>query len=282
MINEAFNLYNNTCVECSQLVTRRYSTSFSIGIRLFDKEYRAPICAIYGFVRFADEIVDTFHQYDKAQLLATFKANTYSAIAEKISLNPILHAFQQVVHLYNIPLEYIDAFFSSMEMDLHFNTYEDSKYKAYIYGSAEVIGLMCLKVFCYNQKEHFEDLELAARALGSAFQKVNFLRDMKSDYEERGRTYFPNIDFSKFSEEEKAAIELDIQKDFELAYEGIKHLPKSCRLGVYVAYKYYLNLLNKIQHTASTQLVTQRLRIGNSNKLYILLKSYLRSSFNIL
>ena len=282
MITAANLLYNNTCLECSQLVTKRYSTSFSIGIRLFEKAYRAPVAGIYGFVRFADEIVDTFHDFDKKALLEKFKVETFIAIRDRISLNPILHAFQEVVHTYNIPLEYIHAFFDSMEMDLYFHMYEDSKYQHYIYGSAEVIGLMCLKVFCYNTDAASEPLEQAARRLGAAFQKVNFLRDMKSDFEERGRVYFPNVDFENFTSAEKLAIEEDIQLDFDLAYEGIKKLPKSCRLGVYVAYKYYLNLFSKIKKTSSEILVKERLRINNGSKMYILFKSYLRSSFNLL
>lgn len=275
-------LYNNTCMECSQLITKRYSTSFSLGIRLFDKELRAPICGIYGFVRFADEIVDTFHQHNKKQLLDQFRADTYRAIEEQISLNPVLNAFQAVVNEYNIDRELIDSFLFSMEMDLHFHTYEDSLYKKYIYGSAEVVGLMCLKVFCKGDATEYERLKPAACSLGSAFQKVNFLRDMRSDYAERGRVYFPNVDYTQFDDLIKRDIEADIQRDFDDAYRGILQLPAGCRLGVYVAYKYYLNLFYKIKKSPAKRIAEERIRIHNGNKMYILFKSMLRASFNIL
>jgi len=196
-------LYDNTCHECSQLITKRYSTSFSLGITMFDKKLRRQIYSIYGFVRFADEIVDTFHQHDKKELLKRFREETFRAIEEKISLNPVLHAFQEVVNVYQIDHKLIHAFLDSMEMDLHFSNYEDSMYKRYIYGSAEVVGLMCLRVFCSHKPGLYEELEPAACALGSAFQKVNFLRDMKSDFQERGRVYFPEVDYLKFDEQTK-------------------------------------------------------------------------------
>lgn len=217
-------LYNQVCQECSQHITKRYSTSFSMGIRVFDKQYRKPIYAIYGFVRFADEIVDTFHGYEKAGLLKRFRAETYQAIEERISLNPVLHAFQQVVHQYGIERELIDAFLDSMEMDLHFHTYEDALYKQYIYGSAEVVGLMCLRVFCQGDDAMYQRLKAPACSLGSAFQKINFLRDMKSDYAERGRVYFPGVDFEKFTEDDKAQIEADIKQDFDDALAGIRDI----------------------------------------------------------
>ncbi len=275
-------LYNDTCQECSQLITQRYSTSFSIGIRMFHKRFRQPIYAIYGFVRFADEIVDTFHQHDKKTLLDRFRKDTYLAIEEGISLNPVLHAFQQVVNQYKIEHELIDAFLDSMEMDLHFNTYEDSLYKKYIYGSAEVVGLMCLRVFCHDQEGLYDQLKDPACALGSAFQKVNFLRDMKSDYAERGRVYFPGVDYTQFNDEIKQEIEMDIRRDFEFAYQGIIQLPKGCRFGVYVAYKYYLNLFNKICKAPAERVAEERIRIPNGGKLYILGKSMIRAQFNIL
>jgi phytoene synthase len=275
-------LYNDTCQECSQLITQRYSTSFSIGIRMFHKKFRQPIYAIYGFVRFADEIVDTFHTYDKKTLLDRFRHETYQAIEEGISLNPVLHAFQEVVNKYNIEIELIDAFLDSMEMDLHFQTYEDSLYKKYIYGSAEVVGLMCLRVFCHDQEGLYDKLKDPACALGSAFQKVNFLRDMKSDYAERGRVYFPGVDYTQFDDQIKQEIEEDIRRDFEFAYQGIIALPKGCRFGVYVAYKYYLNLFNKICKAPAKKVTEERIRIPNGGKLYILGKSMIRAQFNIL
>ncbi|MCH2044289.1 MAG: phytoene/squalene synthase family protein [Saprospiraceae bacterium] len=275
-------LYNNTCQECSRLITKRYSTSFSLGIRMFDKRFRSPICAIYGFVRFADEIVDTFHTYDKKNLLDRFRADTYQAIDEKISLNPVLNAFQEVVHLYSIDQELIDAFLYSMELDLYHDKYEDSLYKTYIYGSAEVVGLMCLKVFCEGNDEEYLKLRDDARSLGAAFQKINFLRDMKSDYDERGRTYFPGVDYTKFDNQIKKDIEEDIYQDFKNAYRGILGLPKGCRLGVYVAYKYYLNLFKKIQKAEAERVQEERIRVNNGKKMYILFKSMVRASFNIL
>ncbi|EJF52461.1 phytoene/squalene synthetase [Saprospira grandis DSM 2844] len=275
-------LYQDSCQACSQLITERYSTSFSLGIRMFSKRFRGPIYAIYGFVRFADEIVDTFHGHDKADLLERFRQDTYRAIEEKISLNPVLQAFQMVVNEYQIERELIDAFLYSMEMDLHFQRYEDSLYKKYIYGSAEVVGLMCLRVFCKDQPSLYEELKEPACALGSAFQKVNFLRDMKSDYAERGRVYFPGVDYKLFNDQIKAEIEADILQDFQLAYHGILGLPKGCRFGVYVAYKYYLNLFHKIKQSPADRVTEERIRIPNGSKLYILGKSMIRAQFNLL
>ncbi len=274
-------LYNDTCHECSRLITKRYSTSFSMGIRMFDSKFRKPIYAIYGFVRFADEIVDTFHKHDKKSLLDRFRADTYTAIEEKISLNPVLHAFQEVVNEYSIEKELIDAFLFSMEMDLHFHNYEDSLYKKYIYGSAEVVGLMCLKIFCKEYPGLYEKLHDSACALGSAFQKVNFLRDMRSDYTERGRVYFPGVDYTQFNDVIKKEIEADIQRDFEFAYQGIVQLPRGCRFGVYVAYKYYLKLFNKISHSPANRITEERIRIPNRGKIYILGKSIIRAQLNM-
>jgi len=274
-------LYSDTCHECSGLITRRYSTSFSLGIKMFDKKFRRSVYSIYGFVRFADEIVDTFHHYNKKNLLDRFRAETYLAIEERISLNPVLHAFQEVVNEYGIERELIGAFLDSMEMDLHFHTYEDSLYKKYIYGSAEVVGLMCLRVFCHKYSGLYDELKDSACALGSAFQKVNFLRDMRSDYAERGRVYFPGVDYTKFNDEVKKEIEADIQRDFEFAYQGIIRLPHGCRFGVYVAYKYYLNLFQKIARTPARRVTEVRIRIPNRSKLYILGKSLIRAQLNM-
>lgn len=275
-------LFDKTCVECSELITNRYSTSFSMGIKVFDKKFRAPIYAIYGFVRFADEIVDTFHEYPKADLLAKFKADTYTAIEQGISLNPVLHAFQDVVNTYGIDHELIDAFLYSMEMDLHFNTYEDSKYKEYIYGSAEVVGLMCLKVFVEGDQEIYENLKAPARALGSAFQKINFLRDMASDFDDRGRVYFPGVDFTKFDNQTKSDIEEDIKADFDYAYTGIIRLPKGARLGVYLAYIYYTNLFAKIKNSTALKVKEERIRVPDSRKFYLLFSSTIKHSLNLL
>lgn len=278
----AKNLYSQSCYECSKLITNRYSTSFSMGIRLFDKKLRMPICAVYGFVRFADEIVDTFHEHDKAELLHSFRQDTYKAIEEKISLNPILHSFQQVVHRYKIDMEHIDAFLDSMAMDLDDYVYTTDMYKKYIYGSAEVVGLMCLRVFCDGDEAQYQSLEASASSLGAAFQKVNFLRDIKSDYEDRGRVYFPNVDYHSFSEEDKKAIEADIRADFDHAYEGVIKLPKGARLGVYLAYVYYANLTKKISRESAEKLSDKRIRVSDSRKIMLLFKSSIKHQFNIL
>lgn len=275
-------LYDKTCSECSQLITNRYSTSFSLGIKVFDKKYRAPIYGIYGFVRFADEIVDTFHQYSKENLLQKFRKDTYEAIEEKISLNPVLHSFQQVVHTYGITHDLIDAFLDSMEMDLHFDRYQDSLYKKYIYGSAEVVGLMCLKVFCEGDEERYEHLKDSARSLGSAFQKINFLRDMKSDFAERGRVYFPGVDFNHFTNDDKVRIETDIKADFDHAYTGIVQLPEGARLGVYLAYVYYTNLFKKIKHATAARVKQERIRVNDSRKMYLLFSSAVKNRLNLL
>lgn len=275
-------LYDKTCAECSQLITNRYSTSFSLGIRVFDKKFRAPIYNIYGFVRFADEIVDTFHDFPKDSLLKKFRADTYQAIEQGVSLNPVLHSFQQVVREYGITMDLIDAFLDSMEMDLHFERYQDSLYKKYIYGSAEVVGLMCLKVFCHQQPDQYNHLKASAQSLGSAFQKINFLRDMKSDFAERGRVYFPGVDFNNFTNEDKIRIESDIKADFDHAYTGIVQLPEGARLGVYLAYVYYTNLFKKIKHATAAKVKEERIRVRDSRKMYLLFSSAVKNRLNIL
>jgi phytoene/squalene synthetase len=264
------------------LITKRYSTSFSLGIRLFHKRFRAPICGIYGFVRFADEIVDTFHDYPKSTLLQRFREDTKLAIEEGISLNPVLHSFQKVVHEYAIEWPLIDAFLKSMEMDLDNATYNESSYEEYIYGSAEVVGLMCLRVFCEKDDAAFQRLKEPARSLGSAFQKVNFLRDIKSDFEERGRVYFPGVDFRRFTQQDKTAIEQDIKADFDAALDGIRQLPKSSRLGVYLAYKYYTQLFAKIKKAPAQRIAQERFRVSDKRKIYLLFSSALRHQFNAL
>ena len=279
---DAIELYNKTTLECSKLITQRYSTSFTIGIKTLDKKFHLPIYGIYGFVRFADEIVDTFHQQDKSLLLQQFKEDTYRAIESGISLNPVLHAFQLIVNQYQIPLEYIEAFLISMEMDLDFKKYDDSKYQEYIYGSAEVVGLMCLKVFCEGNEALFEKLKTPACKLGSAFQKVNFLRDIKSDYEERGRVYFPGVDYSHFDKSVKTQIEGDIQKDFNDSLVGIEQLPSSAKLGVKVAYLYYQKLFDKIKNLPAETITQKRVRIPNSQKLSRLVGTYFENKLGIL
>ncbi len=276
------DLYNKVCRECSKHITNRYSTSFSMGIRVFDKRFRAPIYAVYGFVRFADEIVDTFHNYPKKQLLDRFRQDTYRAIEEGISLNPVLHAFQETVHQYGIERELIDAFLDSMEMDLHFDRYHDSLYKKYIYGSAEVVGLMCLRVFVEGDDEMYERLKAPACSLGAAFQKINFLRDMKSDFDERGRVYFPGVDYMRFCNEDKIEIEADIEKDFNDAYRGIVQLPEGARFGVYLAYIYYTNLFKKIRSAPAERVTKERIRVPNRRKAMLLFSSALRNSLNLL
>jgi len=275
-------LFNLTTFESSKIITQSYSTSFTLGIKTLQKRFHYPIYGIYGFVRYADEIVDTFHDYDKAALLKEFTQQTYQAIDQGISMNPVLHSFQLVVNEYNIEKELIDAFLKSMEMDLHFSEYEKAGYHEYIYGSAEVVGLMCLRVFCEGNDTQYQELKAPARSLGAAFQKVNFLRDLKSDYDDRGRIYFPGVDFDSFSHSAKEAIEQDIQKDFEHAYQGIINLPKGARLGVYLAYVYYLNLFKKIKNLPASQIKEERIRIPDRRKMLILAQTYFKHTMNVL
>jgi phytoene/squalene synthetase len=259
-------LYNDTCFECSKLITSRYSTSFTRGINAFDKRFRYPIYAIYGFVRYADEIVDTFHDHDQHQLINDFKEQAFKAIKEKVSLNPVLQSFQIVVNVYHIEDSLIGAFLKSMEMDLDKKAYDRDRYKIYIYGSAEVIGLMCLRVFCENNEELYRQLSPSARSLGSALQKINFLRDIKADYQERGRIYFPGVDFSNFTDEAKKQIEADIEKDLIAGFDGIKQLPTGVKLGVYIAYTYYQQLFRKMRRTPANFVMEKRIRISNTRK----------------
>ena len=275
-------LYDEVSLKCSELTTKRYSTSFSLGIFFLDKKLRAHIYSIYGFVRFADEIVDTFHDKDKPALLAKFKEDTYAAIRDGISLNPILHSFQRVVNTFHIRKEWIDRFLESMEMDLEKKEYSEEKYKTYILGSAEVVGLMCLHVFTDGNDAEFDRLKPYAMKLGSAFQKINFLRDVKADSEGLGRTYFPGIDLSHFTAAEKALIEADIQKDFDAGLEGIRMLPRSSRRGVYLAYYYYLRLFRKIRKMPPERILHERVRIPNIQKLYFMIKSNLKHQLNLI
>jgi 15-cis-phytoene synthase len=276
------SLYDKVAIKCSRLTTRAYSTSFSLGILCLDKKLRDPIYSIYGFVRFADEIVDTFHQFNKVELLEKFKTDTYHAIEEGISLNPILHSFQAAINKYNIEKELIDLFLRSMEMDLSLKTYDLNGYKQYILGSAEVVGLMCLRVFCNGDVNQYNELKPYAMKLGAAFQKINFLRDLQADYHGMGRTYFPELDFNEFNDHNKELIEKDIAEDFRVGLEGIKKLPRSSRFGVYVAYVYYLALFKKIKNTPSENVMQRRIRIRNAQKLSILAFSYVKHRFNLI
>ncbi|TDH27408.1 phytoene/squalene synthase family protein [Segetibacter sp. 3557_3] len=275
-------LFHEVSRECSKITTHRYSTSFGSAIKLLHQDMRAPIYNIYGFVRFADEIVDTFHEYDKAELLAEFKHETYKAIERKISLNPILHSFQQTINKYNVDHALIEAFFRSMEFDLDQTSYNTAAYREYIYGSAEVVGLMCLYIFCENDPVKYAELKPFAQSLGAAFQKVNFLRDLKADYQQLNRTYFPQVDFNNFTDEMKRQIEEEIGVDFEHAYEGIVQLPLKVRFGVYVAYKYYLSLFKKIKKTHPTSIMEQRIRIPNYSKAFIVVRAGVKNQLKLI
>lgn len=276
------DLYQNVSIRCSRMTTKAYSTSFSLGIRFLAKEMRDPIYAIYGFVRFADEIVDTFHGFDKGILLERFREDTYLAIDNGISLNPILQSFQRAVNDYGIDRECIETFLESMRMDLFQNEYTREEYEKYILGSAEVVGLMCLRVFLRGNAEEYERLKPYAMKLGSAFQKINFLRDLHADYQKLGRTYFPGVDLNAFSEDVKKEIEADIENDFKMGYEGIKQLPKDARFGVFVAYVYYYKLFRKIKNQPTHDILSRRVRISDRRKFALLFGSYVRHSFNLL
>jgi 15-cis-phytoene synthase len=275
-------LFDEISQKCSKLTTNTYSTSFSLGIRFLDKHLHAPIYSIYGFVRFADEIVDSFQGYDKAELLRAFKDETWKAIATKISLNPILNSFQTVVHTYNIEFDLIERFFESMEADLYEKTHTEESYNRYILGSAEVVGLMCLRVFTENNDALYQKLRRPAMKLGSAFQKVNFLRDINADYQLLGRTYFPGVNFSSFSMNEKEKIQQDIEMDFEEALAGIRNLPTSSRRGVYLAYFYYRKLFMMIKKTPAEYIMSVRIRIPNHTKIGLMFQSMVRHQLNIL
>lgn len=276
------HLFHFVSQHCSKITTEKYSTSFSSAIRLLHGSLRPSIYNIYGVVRFADEIVDTFHEHNKQELLADFRRQTFEAIDKKISLNPILHSFQLTVNEYNIDVRLVEAFFDSMEQDLNKTCYDAQGYNQYIYGSAEVVGLMCLYVFCEGDAITYKKLKPAAQALGAAFQKVNFLRDLKADYQDLNRTYFPGVDFRNFTASMKNKIEKEIEEDFERAYSGILQLPVKARFGVYVAFKYYLSLFKKIKKSQPALLMHNRIRIPNYSKAFIVMRAGVRSQFNIL
>ena len=275
-------IYEKISMDTSKSITRNYSTSFSLGIRFLEKDLREPIYNIYGFVRVADEIVDTFHDCPQKELLEEFRRDTNLAIQRKISTNPVLHSFQKAVNEYYIDQESIDTFLDSMEMDLSKIEYDQSKYEQYILGSAEVVGLMCLRVFVNKDKALYEQLKPSAMKLGAAFQKINFLRDLKDDYKDLGRMYFPDVDMTEFNDTIKAQLEKEIAADFHAGYLGIKQLPKSSRFGVYVAYIYYSKLLKSISKKPASQLLVERVRIPNHKKYALFFSSYLKHSFNLI
>jgi 15-cis-phytoene synthase len=276
------DLFHKVSYDCSKVVTENYSTSFSSAIQLLHKDLRVPIYNIYGFVRFADEIVDTFHQHNKIGLLNQFKAETFEAIEKGISLNPILNSFQKTVNQFAIDQQLIHAFFRSMESDLTQNNYDRQGYEEYIYGSAEVVGLMCLYVFCEGNTRQYEKLKFHARALGAAFQKVNFLRDIQYDFNDLSRLYFPGCDFHNFTEKDKVKIEEDIALDFKNAYQGILFLPIKARFGVYVAYKYYYSLFKKIRAIHHKEILRQRIRIPNYQKAFIILRASVKNGLRLI
>jgi 15-cis-phytoene synthase len=275
-------LFDELSYEISKKTTKKYSTSFSLGILALKPSIRPAIYAIYGFVRLADEIVDSFHDFDKKTLLMRFKKETQVALYEGISLNPILQSFQDTVHRYQIDYSLINQFLHSMEMDLEKMDYNSDLYKEYIYGSAEVVGLMCLQVFTNGDKEKYEKLKPFAMKLGSAFQKVNFLRDLNEDYKTLGRTYFPNIDMNVFDNRVKKAIENEIEIEFSEALTGIKMLPATSKFGVYLAFRYYLSLFKKIKKTAAENILQERIRIPNFQKMNVMMRSYVRYKIEIL
>jgi phytoene/squalene synthetase len=275
------NIFDQLSFDISKKTTRRYSTSFSLGIRFLAKDLRKPIYNIYGFVRFADEIVDSFHGFDKEKLLAQFKIDTHQAIAEGISLNPILNSFQETVNKYKIPIELIDTFLKSMEMDLDNYVHDQDSYEEYILGSAEVVGLMCLKVFVKGDESSYQKLKPQAMKLGSAFQKINFLRDLQADYKELGRTYFPGVDLNEFNNVVKKKIEADIEVDFAEGYQGILQLPKNARFGTYMAYIYYYKLFKKIKDTPAEIILHERVRIPDNKKYRLFISSYIKHSLNL-
>jgi len=276
------DLYKDVCYKCSKLVTNNYSTSFSLGVSLLHKDFVLPIHAIYGFVRFADEIVDTFHEHNKKELLDRFIKDTHDAIADKISLNPILHSFQDTVNKYKIDVQLIDTFLASMQMDLDKTNYNKEGYEKYILGSAEVVGLMCLKIFVEGDEQKYQELKHDAMKLGSAFQKINFLRDLKADVHMLGRSYFPGFDANNFNNTTKKEIEKDIQQDFDAGLRGIKMLPKKARLGVYLAYIYYIALFKKIQNTSPDKVISSRIRIPDARKYALFVGSYFKHHFNLI
>jgi phytoene synthase len=276
------DLYRKNNLDCSRITTRNYSTSFSLGVRMLSPKYREGIYSIYGFVRYADEIVDTFFDQDQRTIFDEFRQETFKAIERKFSINPIIDSFQMAVHKFSIDRELIEAFLISMEMDLSNDVYSPELLKTYIYGSAEVVGLMCLRVFYFNEPEKYDQLVAPARKLGEAFQKVNFLRDARDDFSEKGRIYFKNIDFENFTEETKQQLEAEIEKDFQESMEGIRQLKKQVRMGVYLAYRYYLQLLKEIKKARPEEILKKRYRVSTRRKSYLLVNSYFKNALNLM
>ena len=277
------SIFDTVSNDCSKRVTKAYSTSFSLATKMLASSIRQDIYNIYGFVRFADEIVDSFHDYDKQDLFNKFEYDLELAVDNKISLNPILNAFQHTYHRYNLDKEHVDAFMRSMRMDLYKSKYlSQEEYKNYIYGSADVVGLMCLKVFVKGDEAKFNDLKDSAMALGSAFQKVNFLRDLKADHDDLERTYFPNTDLNNLNETAKLEIIEDIEKDFAEGLNGIKRLPMEARFGVFMAYRYYRQLLKKLKRTPALEIKNTRIRVPNYKKIELLTRSYVKYQLNLL
>ncbi|WP_243472411.1 phytoene/squalene synthase family protein [Winogradskyella sp. MH6] len=277
------SIFDSVSRECSKLVTNAYSTSFSMATKMLSDSIRQDIYNIYGFVRFADEIVDTFHDYDKEKLFNNFETDLEAALQDRISLNPILNSFQDTYHKYNIDKHLVEAFMNSMRLDLYKKDYlTEEEYKNYIYGSADVVGLMCLKVFVKGDNEKYEDLKDSAMSLGSAFQKVNFLRDLKADFEDLSRTYFPNTDLNQLDEASKKAIIDDIEADFAKGLQGIKRLPLEARFGVFMAYRYYNKLLQKLKQTPALEIKSARIRVPNYKKIELLTRSYVKFHLNLL
>lgn len=277
------NIFDEVSYSCSENVTKTYSTSFSLATRLLSENIRKDIYNIYGFVRFADEIVDSFHDYNKTELFNDFSDDLEKALANKIHLNPILNSFQYTFHKYNIDKDLVDSFMKSMRMDLTKKKYSTVKeYKEYIYGSADVVGLMCLKVFVQGERKLYDKLKNNAMKLGSAFQKVNFLRDLKADKEDLNRTYFPNTKFEKLNESEKNEIINEIENDFKDGLEGIKQLPLDAKFGVFMAYRYYNQLLKKLKKTPATEIINRRIRVPNLKKIELLTRSYVKYQLNLL
>ncbi|WP_339894248.1 phytoene/squalene synthase family protein [uncultured Algibacter sp.] len=276
-------LFDTVSYNCSKVVTKTYSTSFSLATKMLYKSIRSDIYNIYGFVRFADEIVDSFHDYDKEALFNRFSDDLELSLKNKISLNPILNSFQHTFHKYQIDKSLVDAFMESMRLDLHKSTYlTDDEYKAYIYGSADVVGLMCLKVFVKGDDKKYNELKDTAMALGSAFQKVNFLRDLKADFEGLDRTYFPNTDLKNLDEPSKQDIIDDIDADFEKGLSGIKKLPIEAKFGVFMAYRYYSQLLKKLKKTPALKIKDSRIRVSNPKKIELLMRSYVKYQLNLM
>ena len=276
------SLFDDISIACSKNITKTYSSSFSMGIQFLAPSLRNPIYGIYAYVRLADEIVDSFEGFQQAEMLQELRIETRKALAQKISINPVINSFQQIVHQFSISEDLIDSFLDSMEMDLKKKTYTSDMYEKYIYGSAEAVGLMCLKVFCNADQKEYDDLKFSAMKLGSAFQKINFLRDIKADFQGLGRMYFPGIDFTTFCTTKKREIEHDIELDFEEGLKGIRKLPKEAQMGVFLAYVYFKGLLNKIKKTPAERIMEARIRIATPQKLALLVSCCVRNNLNLI